>query len=409
MSWVGVGISLVGAASANRAQRRGATAARTLGQEAADRVSPFLLNTGFTTQVNSGIPTAGNPQNAGPSFTFGGNNGALAPIGNPNFNANASINPADDPIANGFVAFGPDGQYFLNTERGTVFDQQGNAVNALPVAPGSSRLNIALPDLSGFENFNVDGDLAQVGQAIAGLDGVNSELSGLADQFSTNPDDPGLLLDIANQAGELLPRVAQGASEMRDARLNNINNAESALVSDLTENMARRRILGSSFGNASLSQARIDASQARGEAEAQSTLEEISATASILGFQSQVIERSGQIVLSALAQRSANTQAQGSLALGAAQARTNAASVALGARQASFANEVAALELAFAGQEQAQRYVQNLLALSNGATQIQIGAEVSAADAETEGILGLTAAASGAATTAEERRRNRRT
>ena len=378
MSWVAVGVGLVGAVGANNAARRGSRAAQQNANQAQARVSPFLANTGYTVGVNN----TGTGR-AGPSFTFGGNTGAVAPVASPNFNPSATLAPGQG------TAFGTDGSLRLDGSSGRIFDQNGNPVGGTPVAPGSSLLNVNLPDFSEGLGFSSGLDLSGVYSQLAG---ANSGLANLRDSFSLNPDDPGLLLDIANQAADLIPRVQAGASEMREARLNGINNTEASLISDLREQMNRRRTLGSSFANDDLARTRLEVEQARGNASAQSTLEELSTTSALLGFQSQLIQQSGNIILAALQQESANASNEGGLRIGEAQVRQGDAQIRLQSQRDQFNSEIAALQLAFQGQQQAHDYVNTLLQIANGATQIQQNAIQFGTNAEIDGINGLISA-----------------
>lgn len=368
MSWVAVGVSLVGAVASDRQGRRGASAARRTAREARDRVSPFLLDTGYNVGVNN--TNGGNS----PSFTFGGNNGSVAPVLNPNGVANNPIDP--EIAAQAGNNFSQQGNFFVDNNTGRYYDNTGKPIAGTVVQPGSSLLDIAIPDFSDAINFS--------------LSEQNAKLQDLQNEFSVDQENPGQLLELANQAGELLPAVKEGASTLRESRLNQINDGERQTISDLRENMAQRRISGSSFADDSLSRSQAEFSRARSDVEARATLEEISATSQILGFQAQVIERSGQIVLSALQQESNNRIAE--------------AQIRLQGNQAQFAAEAQALTLAFQGQQQAQNYVQNLLQIANGATELQLGAIEFGTEQAIQGINGITSAGINSVAAVEQNR-----
>ncbi len=73
-----------------------------------------------------------------------------------------------------------------------------------------------------------------------------------------------------------------GFGKVTQARRNAIENARLKATGDLRDTLARRRIEGSSFGNASVSQAEAEFAKATAEADAQSYLEELDATTKII-------------------------------------------------------------------------------------------------------------------------------
>lgn len=84
--------------------------------------------------------------------------------------------------------------------------------------------------------------------------------------------------DQAAKTAELLPRVAPGFSDFRTARLAEIENARRSSIGNLRENMQRRRVLGSSFGQDSLARAESEFGEAKGRASAESFLQELDLT-----------------------------------------------------------------------------------------------------------------------------------
>lgn len=80
----------------------------------------------------------------------------------------------------------------------------------------------------------------------------------------------------------LRERVAPGFSDLRRVRLAESDNAKSAAIGNLRENLARRRILGSSFAADALSRAEREFAQERDRITAETTLQEIAATEALL-------------------------------------------------------------------------------------------------------------------------------
>lgn len=104
----------------------------------------------------------------------------------------------------------------------------------------------------------------------------------------------GLVRDIGSQfgaqAGELgglRSRVAPGFSDLRASRLAEIENARTAAIGNLRDNLARRRVLGSSFGQDAISRAEAEFGQAKGKAAAETTLQEIEMTNNLINQQFQ--------------------------------------------------------------------------------------------------------------------------
>ncbi len=82
----------------------------------------------------------------------------------------------------------------------------------------------------------------------------------------------------AGEIGALRSKVAPGYSELRASRLNEIENAKTAAIGNLRENLQRRRVLGSSFGQDTISRAEAEFGDAKGRASAETFLQEMEAT-----------------------------------------------------------------------------------------------------------------------------------
>lgn len=105
--------------------------------------------------------------------------------------------------------------------------------------------------------------------------------------------------DVANTFGQqadalatLIPRVAPGLSDLRSARLGQVENARLNAVGTLRDNLARRRVLGSSFGQDAITRAEAEFSQQKQAAEAESFLQEMEMTTNLL--QQEFTARRGQ-------------------------------------------------------------------------------------------------------------------
>jgi hypothetical protein len=91
----------------------------------------------------------------------------------------------------------------------------------------------------------------------------------------------------ASDLAALRGTVAPGFSQFRQAGLSDIATQGQASVSNLRDEMAKRRILGSSFANSQISQANADIEKARSDFIAQSYLQELSASNSLIQEQYQ--------------------------------------------------------------------------------------------------------------------------
>lgn len=87
---------------------------------------------------------------------------------------------------------------------------------------------------------------------------------------------------LANDLGGLLDRIRPGFSDVRQSRLAAIENNRRRTLGNLRDNLSRRRISGSSFALDALSRAEAEFARQASDVEAQSILEELDATASLL-------------------------------------------------------------------------------------------------------------------------------
>lgn len=73
----------------------------------------------------------------------------------------------------------------------------------------------------------------------------------------------------------LLGKVAPGFSDLRTARLQEIENARQQSIGNLRDNLSRRRVLGSSFAQDAVTRGNLEFAQEKEKAQAESLLQEI--------------------------------------------------------------------------------------------------------------------------------------
>lgn len=115
--------------------------------------------------------------------------------------------------------------------------------------------------------------------------GLSTSLSGGNINLTPSAERMGFVGNVANTFGNLggelaalRSRVAPGISELRAARLAEIEDARNRAIGDLRENLARRRIAGSSFGADAITRAEAEFAGARERVAAESTLAELEMT-----------------------------------------------------------------------------------------------------------------------------------
>lgn len=122
--------------------------------------------------------------------------------------------------------------------------------------------------------------------------GLTSTLSNGSIGITASPERMGFVNNIAGGFGNLVDelgllraKVAPGMSELRTSRLGEIEDARNRAVGDLRENLARRRVLGSSFGADALSRAESEFAGQRERVAAESTLQELEMTHNLINEQ----------------------------------------------------------------------------------------------------------------------------
>lgn len=115
---------------------------------------------------------------------------------------------------------------------------------------------------------------------------ITLERLGSIGQGLTATEIPRLFGDLKTLQGELRP----GFGLFTDAAVQAVNNARQRTIGNLRADLARRRVLGSSFGQNTLAQAEAEFGQKEAEVRAQSLLAEIQATQNVIKTQFDAIQ-----------------------------------------------------------------------------------------------------------------------
>lgn len=123
--------------------------------------------------------------------------------------------------------------------------------------------------------------------------GLNATPTGKTFDISRTPQLTGVLDNIskgyvsqAGQYGDLLSRVKPGVGEITNTAVDTIRNRRTAAIGNLRENLARRRVLGSSFGQDAISRAEAEFAQQESKARAGGLMQELDITNKLIGEQS---------------------------------------------------------------------------------------------------------------------------
>lgn len=154
---------------------------------------------------------------------------------------------------------------------GTLLGTLGTAALSAGVSAGASRL------------FGGGGGSTAPAPVSAGINAGG--LSGANGTLTADANRTGMVRSVADQFGNqadalggLRARLAPGFSDLRASRLAEVENARTNAIGNLRENMARRRVLGSSFGQDALTRAEVEFGQQRDKVAAESLLQEIEGT-----------------------------------------------------------------------------------------------------------------------------------
>lgn len=110
-------------------------------------------------------------------------------------------------------------------------------------------------------------------------------LSGSGGSITASPERMGLVGNIASLFPEqanilkgLRESVAPGMSKLREARLAEVEGARTRAIGNLKDNLSRRRVLGSSFGNDAIARSEAEFGKAKSEVQAETFLQELDLT-----------------------------------------------------------------------------------------------------------------------------------
>lgn len=125
-----------------------------------------------------------------------------------------------------------------------------------------------------------------------GLDASGNSVGGSLTRLGSDAQNafgsrfPRLMGDIDTLRGTLTP----GYSQLREAASREVSNARTRGIGNLRENLARRRILGSSFGEDALSRAEAEFGDLAARTQTQSFLAELDANMKVMGFEFDQID-----------------------------------------------------------------------------------------------------------------------
>lgn len=178
----------------------------------------------------------------------------------------------------------------------------------------------------------INAAFSQGQKAAKNLKPVGIDAGGLRSTFANNsisinasPERAGLVGSIADrfleQAGltaGLRAKVAPGFSDLRRVRLQEIESARQASISNLRDNLARRRVLGSSFGEDAIARQELEFGQAKEKVAAESFLQELDLTNQLIGQEfdqarSSFITKLGELNIQAELGANLGAQATGTL------------------------------------------------------------------------------------------------
>ena len=194
---------------------------------------------------------------------------------------NKSSRKGSNQLSNAGASIPSGGNFGVNTPNGGGFGSWGSNGGSF--------------DLSGWSSPFQD-DIKQIMEQYQALLPQAQGIFGRASGFDA---DRARFNNLYNELGGLRGSVAPGYSQLREARLNAIEDARSRTVGNLRDSLARRRVSGSSFANDDLARTEAEFGRASSEAEAQSFLEELDANMRLISQQQSV----GQSAMQALQSR----------------------------------------------------------------------------------------------------------
>lgn len=155
------------------------------------------------------------------------------------------------------------------------------------IAPAiGAAVNIGASKLLGGENGEAQAPLTNFQPTGINAGGLATSIDGNGNiTVAPTAERMGLVKNVASQFGDqanqiriLRDSVAPGYSALRASRLGEIESARQNAIGNLQENLARRRVLGSSFGQDAITRAESEFAGQRDRVAAESFLAELEAT-----------------------------------------------------------------------------------------------------------------------------------
>jgi len=134
------------------------------------------------------------------------------------------------------------------------------------------------PRLTSFEAPGLSAEFLSPEQlALRRAPGVESMLSGISSAFT----------DQANQIGGLRPLVEPGFGRLTESGIRAVRDARRATMGDLRQNLARRRVLGSSFGADDLARTGAEFAKAEDKVTSEAFIKELAMSNELINQQAQ--------------------------------------------------------------------------------------------------------------------------
>lgn len=130
-------------------------------------------------------------------------------------------------------------------------------------------------------NFTPTGISA--GGLTSGMDGNNISITPTAERIGMVRSLSDVSTGLGDSLRALRASVAPGMSDLRATRLGEIEDARRSAIGNLRENLQRRRVLGSSFGQDAITRAEAEFAGARDRTSAETFLQELEATNNLIG------------------------------------------------------------------------------------------------------------------------------
>lgn len=144
-------------------------------------------------------------------------------------------------------------------------------VNPSMVSKDQVNAGLNALDKPTFTGFDAGGLSARLGANGVSVTSSNDRLLQLGKLAALFPQQ-------ASEIAALKARVAPGMSELRAARLGEIENSRARAVGNLRDNLQKRRVLGSSFAQDSLANAESEFAQQKSKVAGESFMQELEAT-----------------------------------------------------------------------------------------------------------------------------------